>query len=75
MTDIKVLTLDEVAELGRCHPHTVRRAIKRGELTAFRRTGARGKLLILAEDAIKWALGGADSAPSHIGVIKDGKEI
>lgn len=42
------LTVDQVAKLGKCHPKTIRRAIGRGELRAFR---FGGRLLIREEDA------------------------
>ena len=55
----KTMTVQEVAEFARCHHQTVRRAIREGKLPAFRRdTGGRGRVLVLQEDAIKWALGG-----------------
>ena len=62
LPEIKTMTLQEVATLARCHVATVRRAIKNGELSGFRRQGrgTNGKILVLAEDAIEWALGGAD---------------
>jgi len=65
LPEIKTMTLQEVATLARCHVATVRRAIKNGELTGFRRQGrgTNGKILILADDALQWALGGAD--PLH----------
>ena len=46
------LTVDRVAEMaGGCHPKTVRRAIGRGELPAFR---CGGRLLIRENDARAW---------------------
>lgn len=62
LPEIKVLTLQEVADVARCHVSTVRRAVKSGDLTAFRRAGGtdKGKIFVLAEDALKWALGGKD---------------
>lgn len=66
--EFKTLSLVEVAEIARCHPDTVRRAVKRGELpTAGRRRGSQGKILIWEQDALNWALGGADTAPENIG--------
>ena len=56
--EIKTLTIAEVSKIARCHADTVRRAIKRGDLVAFRRKGAQGKVLILEKDALEWALGG-----------------
>jgi hypothetical protein len=38
--------------------------MKRGEIKAAgRRQGKRGSILFLEEDALQWALGGADTAP------------
>lgn len=43
------LTVEQVAEIGHCHPKTVRRAISRGEIPAFR---FGGRLLIREADAV-----------------------
>lgn len=45
------LPLERVAELAWCHPKTVRRAIGRGELRAFRRGG---RLLVREREAHEW---------------------
>jgi len=51
----RYLTVDEVAELARCHHNTVRRAIDRGRLTAFRPAG---RILVREPDARTWIEGG-----------------
>ena len=47
------LTVQEVADLARCHEQTVRAAIHRGELEA--RRGGRARLIIHADAARRWA--------------------
>ena len=76
LPEIKTMTLQEVATLARCHVATVRRAVKSGELPGFRRQGrgAHGKILVLVDDAVKWALGGADPLHKQKKDNENGKE-
>ena len=50
----RYLTVEEVAELARCHHNTVRRAIDRGRITAFRPAG---RILVREPDARAWIEG------------------
>jgi excisionase family DNA binding protein len=56
----RYLTLAEVANLARCDPKTVRRAIHDGKLRAFRRA----KLLIPEADAVEWIEAHPAACPS-----------
>jgi excisionase family DNA binding protein len=47
----RYLMVEEVADLARCHHNTVRRAIDRGRLTAFRPAG---RILVREADARAW---------------------
>jgi excisionase family DNA binding protein len=50
----RYLTVEEVAELARCHHNTVRRAIDRRRITAFRPAG---RILVREADARAWIEG------------------
>ena len=50
------LTVTEAAELARCHPKTIDRAIKRGNLPRVK-NGVR-KVLIALSELVRWMNGG-----------------
>jgi excisionase family DNA binding protein len=50
----RYLTVEEVADLARCHHNTVRRAIDRGRIMAFRPAG---RILVREADARAWIEG------------------
>lgn len=50
------LTVREAAEFAGCHEHTVRRAIERGDLVAYRRQGS-SVIQIRPEDFERWVYG------------------
>jgi excisionase family DNA binding protein len=50
----RYLTVEEVAELARCHHNTVRRAIDRRRIVTFRPAG---RILVRETDARAWIEG------------------
>ena len=53
-TDNKFVTLEGAAGLAGCHKETVRRAIDRGDLTAYKRAANRLQVLLLRSDVETW---------------------
>jgi excisionase family DNA binding protein len=56
------LTVDETAEIARCSPCTVRRAIARRALTAIKRNGRMSRTLIRPADLEAWMRRGTQYA-------------
>jgi excisionase family DNA binding protein len=52
----KELTIEQVAELLSCSKDTVRRKIKKGEITAIKRTGAYGDQFFIPEESLNLAM-------------------
>jgi excisionase family DNA binding protein len=54
MTDKAFLTVQESAAIARCHPGTIRRAIRTKRLAAYKPGGSHGRTLVRTIDFTAW---------------------